>query len=220
MGAGLGRLVGASSRICSRPHRRRSRPAPPHSRLAALLHWRRSIPRDGLPVGAAQAANRAVTHVPPLVACGAAAFAPCGAPTLALHPARRLSCRSGASREQGGHACAAAGRVRRRCIRALRRSYIGRTAHAISRAGSHVGAAQAANRAVTYVPPLVACGTAAFAPCGAPTLAGPPTQFPAPVPMQGRWAYSVSMNIWVLKSAVAGRVRVGVWRAYCRKASA
>jgi hypothetical protein len=197
MGAGLGRLVGASSRICSRPHRRRSRPAPLHSRLAALLHWRRSIPRDGLPVGAAQAANRAVTHVPPLVACGAAAFAPCGAPTLAgpLTPFP-----------------APVPMQERRKPRTRRRR--------IPRDGFPVGAAQAANRAVGHVPPLVACGTAAFAPCGAPTLAGPPTQFPAPVPMQGRWAYSVSMNIWVLKSAVAGRVRVGVWRAYCRKASA
>ena len=82
-----------------------------------------------------------------MIARGAAVFAPCGAPTLALrHPPRWFPCRSGASREPGGWARAAGDRARRGCVRALRRSYIG--AAADLRDGSPVGAAQAANRAV------------------------------------------------------------------------
>ena len=81
-------------------------------------------------VGAAAAANRAVTPSPTLAACGTAPFAPAGAPTwawrlLGRHP-HDVLCRSGGSREQGGHALTDAGRVRHRRFRACRRSYISR----------------------------------------------------------------------------------------------
>ena len=80
-------------------------------------------------VGAAAAANRAVTPSPTLVACGTASFAPAGAPTwawrlLGRHP-HDVLCRSGGSREQGGHALTDAGRVRCGRVRACRRSYMG-----------------------------------------------------------------------------------------------
>ena len=102
---------------------RRARSCPPWPDVAAAAAANRiatTIKAAPVHVGAAAAANRAVTPSPPLVTCRTAQFAPAGAPTLA----RRLPGRLRADPRDGFHvgAAAAANQAVKRRLRERKRS--------------------------------------------------------------------------------------------------
>jgi len=89
-----------------------SHAARPCSRLPALLQGPRAV--GVVFVGAAEAANRAVTPAPSLVAGGATEFAPAGAPTLGRRLLGRLIRAERGRVRNGDLTCgASAGRARR-----------------------------------------------------------------------------------------------------------